>query len=57
MREGDLEPVFKILDAADTGSSEYADFCDELIQLQGQDLQIVMAMTRLNVHEIDPAVS
>jgi len=52
IRYSDLESVFKILDSDGTGELEYHEFCDELIQLQGQDIRVMVAMTRSSVHEI-----
>jgi len=52
IRESDLESVFKILDTDGTGHLEYQEFCEELVQLQGQDLRVMIALTRFNVHEV-----
>jgi len=52
IRESDLESVFKVLDSDGTGELEYHEFCEELVQLQGQDVRVMVALTRQRVSEI-----
>jgi len=48
----DMESLFRMLDIQGSGELEFEDFCEELIQLQSNDLRLTMAMTRFNVNHI-----
>jgi len=49
MTETDLRALFQMADPKRTGLIDYHSFCNELLQLQGRDVNMLLAMLRFNM--------
>jgi len=50
--EEDLEAIFKMLDVDCSGDLQYEEFCEELIQLESQDLRMMIAMAKYSIQQV-----